>query len=84
MPIVIFLPVFEFLLFYFLVATVVAGILFILPKLLSPKAFSIEKLSAYECGFEPFVSVREAFESHFVVVAILFIIFDLEMIFIFP
>jgi NADH-quinone oxidoreductase subunit A len=43
-----------------------------------------EKLSAYECGFEPFDDTRHKFDVRFYLVAILFIIFDLEIAFLFP
>ena len=43
-----------------------------------------EKLSAYECGFEPFEDARRRFDVRFYLVAILFIIFDLEVAFLFP
>ena len=43
-----------------------------------------EKLSAYECGFEPFDDSRMEFDVRFYLVAILFIIFDLEIAFLFP
>jgi NADH-quinone oxidoreductase subunit A len=43
-----------------------------------------EKLSAYECGFEPFDDARNQFDVRFYLVAILFIIFDLEVAFLFP
>ena len=43
-----------------------------------------EKLSAYECGFEPFQDSRMEFDVRFYLVAILFIIFDLEIAFLFP
>ena len=43
-----------------------------------------EKLSAYECGFEPFEDARSRFDVRFYLVAILFIIFDLEVAFLFP
>jgi NADH-quinone oxidoreductase subunit A len=43
-----------------------------------------EKSSTYECGFEPFDETRGKFEVKFYLVAILFIIFDLEIIFLFP
>jgi len=44
----------------------------------------IEKLSAYECGFNPYGDARHKFEIKFYLVGILFIIFDLEIIFLFP
>ena len=43
-----------------------------------------EKLSPYECGFEPFEDARIQFDVRFYLVAILFIIFDLEIAFLFP
>ena len=43
-----------------------------------------EKLSTYECGFEPFENARVKFDIRFYLVAILFIIFDLEVAFLFP
>ena len=52
--------------------------------ILSPKKPDPEKLSAYECGFEPFNDARMEFDVRFYLVAILFIIFDLEIAFLFP
>jgi NADH-quinone oxidoreductase subunit A len=52
--------------------------------LASPKKPDPEKLSAYECGFEPFDDSRMEFDVRFYLVAILFIIFDLEIAFLFP
>nr|YP_009647092.1 NADH dehydrogenase subunit 3 [Chloroparvula japonica]QBX98771.1 NADH dehydrogenase subunit 3 [Chloroparvula japonica] len=43
-----------------------------------------EKISAYECGFDPFDDARGRFDIRFYLVAILFIIFDLEVMFLFP
>jgi len=43
-----------------------------------------EKLSAYECGFEPFTDARHKFDVRFYLVCLLFIIFDLEIAFLFP
>ncbi|HEX7967274.1 MAG TPA: NADH-quinone oxidoreductase subunit A [Stellaceae bacterium] len=43
-----------------------------------------EKLSPYECGFEPFADARSKFDVRFYLVSILFIIFDLEVAFLFP
>ena len=50
----------------------------------SPKNPDPEKLSAYECGFLPFTDSRMEFDIRFYLVAILFIIFDLEIAFLFP
>jgi len=43
-----------------------------------------EKISAYECGFEPFEDARNKFDIRFYIVAILFLIFDIEVIYLFP
>ena len=56
----------------------------VLNFLFSPKKPDSEKLSAYECGFEAFSDSRMAFDVRFYLVAILFIIFDLEIAFLFP
>ena len=50
----------------------------------SPRNPDPEKLSAYECGFEAFDNARVEFDVRFYLVAILFIIFDLEIAFLFP
>ena len=50
----------------------------------SPSNPDPEKLSAYECGFDPFDDARGKFDVRFYLVAILFIIFDLEVSFLFP
>ena len=56
----------------------------VLNFILSPKNPDPEKLSAYECGFEPFSDSRMEFDVRFYLVAILFVIFDLEIAFLFP
>ena len=56
----------------------------VLNFLFSPKNPDPEKLSAYECGFEAFGNSRMEFDVRFYLVAILFIIFDLEIAFLFP
>ena len=69
----------------FLVIALGLSIVFIvLNFILSPKKPDPEKLSAYECGFEPFNDSRIQFDVRFYLVAILFIIFDLEIAFLFP
>ena len=60
-------------------------LLLILPPIfIAPKNPDSEKLSPYECGFDPFDDSRSRFEVKFYLVAILFIIFDLEIVFLFP
>jgi NADH-quinone oxidoreductase subunit A len=69
----------------FLIIALVLSFGFVLINfLLSPKKPDPEKLSAYECGFEPFEDSRMEFDVRFYLVAILFIIFDLEIAFLFP
>ncbi len=58
--------------------------LFIIVYNLIFKDIDYEKLSAYECGFNPFEEVVGRFDIRFYLVAILFIIFDLEVSFLFP
>lgn len=59
-------------------------ILFFLSFLLTPRLYDEEKISIYECGFSPYGDSRTRFEVKFYLVAILFIIFDLELTFLFP
>lgn len=72
------------LLFFFLLASVIANVFFFLSYLLGTQKGYTEKLSAYECGFDPFNDARNTFDVRFYLVAILFIIFDLEISFLFP
>ena len=52
--------------------------------ILSPITINREKQTPYECGFHPFQDSRKEFNVHFYLVALLFIIFDLELIFLLP
>jgi len=52
--------------------------------LFGPRKPNAEKLSAYECGFEAFEDSRMKFDVRYYLVAILFIVFDLEIAFLFP
>jgi NADH-quinone oxidoreductase subunit A len=67
-----------------LLSIILSIIFLVISYFLSPKVVSAEKLSAYECGFEPFDEARKTFDIHFYVVAILFVIFDLEIAFLIP
>ena len=69
--------------FIFVALFLSAGFI-LLNYLFSPKKPDAEKLSAYECGFEAFGDSRMEFDVRFYLVAILFIIFDLEIAFLFP
>ena len=69
----------------FLVIAAALSVLFIvLSALFAPKKPDPEKLSAYECGFNAFDDARMKFDVRFYLVSILFIIFDLEVAFLFP
>ena len=69
----------------FLIIAIGLSIAFVILNLiLSPNNPDPEKLSVYECGFEPFEDSRMEFDVRFYLVAILFIIFDLEIAFLFP
>ena len=66
------------------ISGVLALVLLVLPLIVAPNNPDPEKLSAYECGFPPFDDARMKFDVRFYLVAILFIIFDLEVTFLFP
>ena len=74
MPILIFLGI----------AVALASVILLASQLVAPQRPDREKLSSYECGFEPFEDSRGRFDVRFYLVAILFIIFDLEVAFLFP
>ena len=65
-------------------AAVLGGALIVVPLVLAPSKPDPEKLSAYECGFPAFGDARMKFDVRFYLVSILFIIFDLEVAFLFP
>jgi len=69
---------------HFLISIVFAFVFFGLSYIVATQKGDIEKLSAYECGFDPFDDARNTFDVRFYLVAILFIIFDLEISFFFP
>lgn len=79
----IFLESFIFFNFIF-VCFAISVIIFVLSYFLSEKKEYIEKLSIYECGFDPFDDARNTFDVHFYLIAMLFLIFDLEISFLFP
>ena len=66
------------------VAGVLGVVLVGLGFLFGPRRPDAEKLSAYECGFEAFSDTRRKFDVRYYLVAILFIVFDLEIAFLFP
>ena len=71
-------------LLFIIVAVAVGVVPMVLGKLLGPSRPDPEKLSPYECGFEAFEDARMKFDVRYYLVAILFILFDLEIAFLFP
>jgi NADH-quinone oxidoreductase subunit A len=66
------------------IAVGLSVVMVIIPFIVGLRRPDKEKLSAYECGFEAFTDARSQFDVRFYLVAILFIIFDLEIAFLFP
>ncbi len=75
-----YLPILLFLIVGFLVGVVPM----LLGRFVAPNLPNKEKLSTYECGFEPFEDARMQFDIRYYLVTILFILFDLEIAFLFP
>jgi len=69
------------LLVYFVISMVLSMLILSLSFVFSTQKADPEKVSAYECGFDPFDDARARFDIRFYLVAILFIIFDLEVTF---
>ena len=72
------------ILLFILVGLAMGGALLGIGKLVAPNRPDPEKLSPYECGFEAFEDARMKFDVRYYLVAILFILFDLEIAFLFP
>jgi NADH-quinone oxidoreductase subunit A len=75
-----FLP----LLILIVLGVVIASIIVLLSWVLGPKRSTSEKLSPYECGVEPVGNARERFPVKFYLIAMLFIVFDIETVFLYP
>ncbi|MCX7556586.1 NADH-quinone oxidoreductase subunit A [Xanthomonadaceae bacterium JHOS43] len=75
-----YLPILLFL----IVSTGIGIALLVIGTLLGPRRPGAEKLSPYECGFEAFEDARMRFDVRYYLIAILFIVFDLEIAFLFP
>ncbi len=75
---------FYYILIFFLLSSLIAAVVFFLSYFLVKQNVDSEKISSYECGFEPFEDTRSKFDIKFYLVAILFIIFDLEISYLFP
>ena len=71
-------------LLFLIVATGIGISLMVIGRFLGPRRPDAQKLSPYECGFEAFEDARMKFDVRYYLVAILFILFDLEIAFLFP
>lgn len=77
-------PEYFLILSLILVVWIFACLLLGLSYFLNDQENNFEKLSSYECGFQPFEDTRQNFNIEFYLVGILFVIFDLEIVFLFP
>nr|YP_009511954.1 NADH dehydrogenase subunit 3 [Melanthalia intermedia]AXI97881.1 NADH dehydrogenase subunit 3 [Melanthalia intermedia] len=75
---------YSIILVFFIIAFFLSFAVFGLSYFLVSQKADQEKVSAYECGFNPFDDARATFDIRFYLVAILFLIFDLEISFLFP
>ena len=75
---------YEHLFLTILCSLALSGLILGLSLVLAVQSPDPEKTSAYECGFEPFEDARNRFDVRFYIVAILFLIFDIEVAFLFP
>ena len=72
------------ILVFFGVSLILSIVMISLPFFLAKRSITKSKISAYECGFEAFSNARVPFDVRFYLVAILFIVFDIEIMFLFP
>jgi len=72
------------ILMFIVIALIFGGIMVAMGAIFAPNRPDSEKLSPYECGFEAFEDARMKFDVRYYLVAILFILFDLEIAFLFP
>ena len=72
------------ILVFFLVGVTIGVLPIVLGWLVAPNRPDSEKLSPYECGFEAFEDARMKFDVRYYLIAIIFILFDLEIAFLFP
>ena len=79
-------PIFGYIpiIIFFLIAVLLPVVLLGVSRLLHRRVFEREKLLPYECGIDPTGDARERFSVRFYIVAMLFLIFDVEVVFLFP
>ena len=75
-----YIPIFIFL----LLAMLFAGVVICLSSVFGRKVSSREKLMTYECGLDPIGNARQKFSVTFFIIAMLFIVFDVELVFLYP
>ncbi len=75
---------YSYIFVYVNISIIIVLVLYLLSYILSEKLGTLHKLSVYECGFEPINSSQVKFNIKFYIVALLFVIFDLEIIFLLP
>jgi NADH:ubiquinone oxidoreductase subunit 3 (subunit A) len=80
----LFLSQYLSLFIFIITSSIFAFLFFTISYIVATQKADTEKLSSYECGFDPFNDARNTFDVRFYLVAILFIIFDLEISFLFP
>ena len=80
----LFIEEYSSILVFGIFGAILSLVIFYLSYGLASTAPSTEKLSSYECGFDPYEDARNAFDVRFYLVAILFLVFDLEAMFLFP
>lgn len=69
---------------FFVIVCILSCIIVFIPVLLAPKSIDTRKSTPYECGFLPFNTPNQNFSVRFYLIAMLFLVFDLEMLFIIP
>jgi NADH:ubiquinone oxidoreductase subunit 3 (subunit A) len=69
---------------FFLLSAAISSLLIGISYLVANQNMDLEKTSGYECGFDPFNDARDPFYIQFYIIALLFIIFDIEVIFFIP
>lgn len=84
MDIQLYLQNYLSILIFIIISACLAFVLIIIPFIINKSSPDKEKLSTYECGFESFGNAKKKFDIRFYLVSILFIIFDLEIAFLFP
>lgn len=72
------------ILIFIIISTLISIIIILASYILIFQNNDSEKIKAYECGFQPFEDTRQKFDIRFYLVSILFVIFDLEIMFLFP